>query len=114
MSWRLSSIGLILGPLGLLGVLAFPAVAAAQPQAKTHRLTIEELLKIKHPADPLWSPDGRHVAFIWDDGGVYNLYVADAAGQSRPVALTTFPHGRVSGVFWSHDGRRAACRLDNA
>jgi dipeptidyl aminopeptidase/acylaminoacyl peptidase len=104
MLWRLSMIRSILASLGLVGILALPGIAAAQSPGKTHRLTIEKLLEIKHPSDPLWSPDERHVAFIWDDGGVYNLYVADAAGRSRPVALTTYPHGRVSGVFWSHDG----------
>jgi dipeptidyl aminopeptidase/acylaminoacyl peptidase len=92
--------------LGLAFVLGFAGVSWAQKTAPAHRLTIEQLLKIKHPSDPIWSPDGRRVAFIWDDGGSYNLYVIDAAGHGQPIALTSYVEGAVGGVFWSHDGSR--------
>jgi dipeptidyl aminopeptidase/acylaminoacyl peptidase len=83
------------------------AIRVASPAAsEAHRLTIEQLIDIKHPSDPLWSPDGRHVAFVWDRAGVSNLYLADADGHGAPpVALTTYPQGQLSGAFWSHDGR---------
>ena len=45
-------------------------------------LTIEQLIDIKHPSSPSWSPDGRHVAFVWDRAGVSNLYLADAGSPS--------------------------------
>ena len=84
------------------------AAAHAAPPAKTDGagLTIEKLVQIKHPSAPMWSPDGRRVAFIWDRAGISNLYVADASrGDARPAALTSFPEGQVSSAFWSHDGR---------
>lgn len=62
-------------------------------------------MQIKHPSDPLWSPDGRHIAFVWDLGGVANLYVASADGQGAPAELTTFSEGQVSGAFWARDGQ---------
>jgi dipeptidyl aminopeptidase/acylaminoacyl peptidase len=95
----------------LIAVLAAAAAAACSSassgtQAQAPRLTIEQLIDIKHPSGPQWSPDGRHVAFLWDRAGVTNLYVADpASGSSAPRALTTFTQGQVGGVFWSRDSQ---------
>jgi dipeptidyl aminopeptidase/acylaminoacyl peptidase len=66
-------------------------------------LTIEKLLDIKHPSGAVWSPDGKHVAFVWERAGVQNLFVSDPAAQSAPRALTTFPAGDIGGHFWSGD-----------
>src|SRR2546429_3222218 len=78
-------------------------VTSAQCQ-KASRLTIEQLIDIKHPSNPVWSPDGKHVVFTWDLAGVANLYVANADGQGQPQALTSFPEGQVEGAFWNEDG----------
>jgi dipeptidyl aminopeptidase/acylaminoacyl peptidase len=83
----------------------FVASAAAQNSAKSAKLTIEQLIDIKHPTDPLWSPDGKHVVFTWDRAGVSNLYVSNAEGHGQPVALTFFPEGQVGEAFWSHDSQ---------
>src|SRR3989442_11000833 len=82
----------------------FAASAAAQNSTKSSQLTIEQLIEIKHPSDPVWSPDGKHVAFIWDRADIKNLFVASADGSGQPVALTSFPEGGVAGAFWSEDG----------
>lgn len=87
---------------------AIATLAAGAPPAKSDGagLTIEKLIQIKHPNDPLWSPDGRHVAFVWDLAGVSNLYVADAdAPAVKPLAVTSFSEGQIAGVFWSGDGK---------
>src|SRR5215472_533793 len=89
----------------LSGAMAIIAHAAPPVGSQTANLTIEKLIDIKHPSNPVWSPDGRHVAFIWDRAGISNLYVADASGQStQPSALTHIIEGSVSSAFWSHDG----------
>jgi len=53
--------------------MIFVAPAAAQNSAKSGKLTIEQLIDIKHPTDPLWSPDGKHVVFTWNRAGNSNL-----------------------------------------
>src|SRR5436305_15294457 len=73
-------------------------------QTTVHPLTIEELLDIKHPSNPVWSPDGQRIAFIWERTGVSNLYVVKADGSAQPTALTSFPEGSFSNAFWSHAG----------
>jgi Tol biopolymer transport system component len=53
---------------------------------------------------PVWSPDGRQIAFSRDNGSTPNLYVmnADGSGQRR-VTQEPIP---VWGASWSPDGRR--------
>ncbi|MGB7172249.1 MAG: hypothetical protein WBD23_01725, partial [Candidatus Acidiferrales bacterium] len=80
-------------------ILALAGYARAQ-QTSHPRLTIDQLIDIKHPSEPLWSPDGRYVAFVWDRAGVSNFYVADANGHGQPMALTSYSDGQVGGAFW--------------
>jgi dipeptidyl aminopeptidase/acylaminoacyl peptidase len=84
--------------------VTFAASASAQSSPKSSKLTIEQLIEIKHPSNPVWSPDGKHVVFTWDRAGVANLYVANADGHGQPQALTSFPEGQVEGAFWNEDG----------
>lgn len=79
---------------------SIPGTAEAAP------LTIDRLMQIKHPSNPSPSPDGKYVAFVWDEGGVWNLYlVSSSGGSAPPEKLTSFPSGQVSEGFWSRDGK---------
>jgi dipeptidyl aminopeptidase/acylaminoacyl peptidase len=84
------------------------AAGAVEPEAQSaRRLTIEQLIDIKHPSEPVWSPDGRLVAFVWDRAGVSNLYVADSSRpDASPRAVTSFDGGGPTGAFWGRDGQR--------
>jgi len=85
-------------------LLAGRSAALAQSTSQKQKLTIEQLIDIKHPSDPIWSPDGKGVAFVWDRAGVANLYIANADGAGTPKPLTMFSEGQVNGAFWSADG----------
>jgi dipeptidyl aminopeptidase/acylaminoacyl peptidase len=90
----------------LVVALSFaPSAAAAQDSAKSAKLTIEQLIEIKHPSNPVWSPDGKHVVFSWDRAGVANLYVANADGHGQPIAVTSFSEGQVEQAFWAGDSQ---------
>src|SRR5262245_36048336 len=69
----------------LILAMALP-VAAETPRGS---LTIDRIAAIKTPSDAAWSPDGKTVAFLWDDAGVRNLFAVKPGQQ--PVALTNFP-----------------------
>src|SRR5882724_3378738 len=86
-----------------VAILVVAGIAAAQTRT-THPLTIENLSDIKHPSNPVWSPDGKRIAFLWDRADIVNLYLVNADGSGAPVALTSFPDGKVTDVFWSKDG----------
>jgi dipeptidyl aminopeptidase/acylaminoacyl peptidase len=85
--------------------LTLATAVFAQTAAAKSPLTIEQLIDIKHPSSPVWAPNGKHVAFIWDRAGVSNLYVASSDGNDQPVALTSFPEGGVNEFFWSQDSQ---------
>jgi dipeptidyl aminopeptidase/acylaminoacyl peptidase len=94
-------------------LLSFPAIAlvagAAASQttrpAARPKLTIDQLIQIKHPSGHQWTPDGSHVWFTYDDGGVNNVWAAPADGSGPPIALTTYADGQnANGAFWSRDG----------
>src|SRR5260221_8853999 len=88
----------------MLLALAAVALTAATGEAGGGALTIYALVEIRHPSRASWSPDGRRVAYVWDRGGVQDLYLVDAAGGG-PKALTRHADGSVDGLFWSADGR---------
>src|SRR5215470_15892217 len=88
----------------LLFLLACWTPALPQTPAKP-KLTIEQLIDIKHPSNPVWSPDGKRVLFSWDRAGVANLYVASLDGHGQPAALTSFADGQVDQAFWSKDSQ---------
>ena len=78
--------------------------AAAHTQQSAHNgpLTIDQLIDIRHPSNPMWSPDGQHVVFVWDRAGVSKVFVADAAGGAAPRELREAGTS-LAGAFWSAD-----------
>jgi dipeptidyl aminopeptidase/acylaminoacyl peptidase len=78
---------------------------SAQTAGDKANLTIERLLDIKHPSDPVWSPDSKRVAFIWDRANITNVYVVGADGRDQPRAITGFPEGQIEEIFWNRDSQ---------
>jgi dipeptidyl aminopeptidase/acylaminoacyl peptidase len=86
-----------------LSAFAWLAVhAAAQAPSPAKPLTIEQLIDIRHPSAPMWSPDGRHVAFVWDRAGVSKAYISDLSGAPRELSGAG---ASLANAFWSNDGR---------
>jgi dipeptidyl-peptidase 4 len=111
-------------------------VSAADKSATTapRPMTIERLYSLPwitgtQPLSPAWSPDSRHLAFLWNDEGTVfrDVWLTDAAG-SKPQRITTMPRpqnpadpgtdiekleqvenaetdGGVSELVWAPDGR---------
>jgi Tol biopolymer transport system component len=61
-----------------------------------------------HPAVdflPVWSPDGRRIAFCSNRDGAYNLYQRDASAAGEEELLLKTPWDKFP-ASWSPDGRR--------
>lgn len=62
---------------------------------------------------PVWSPDGRHVAFYADAGGTAGLWVWDAATRTaaRVPGVIVRPFFGFEIVRWSPDGQHLLCKI---
>ena len=62
-------------------------------------------------SDPVWSPDGKRIAFVSKRGDDpdrtedYNVWVVDAVAGATARPLTTFEGEDAGGLAWSPDGR---------
>lgn len=54
---------------------------------------------------PAWSPDGKHVAFVSDRSGEYEIWLTDAAGGKQPRQLTKGLSGNVLQLIWAPDSK---------
>src|SRR6476660_4495353 len=89
-----------------MALLAGTASAQTATPKSQSKLTIDQLIQIKHPSGHQWTPDGSHVWFTYDDGGINNVWAVAANGSGSPVALTNYPEGQTgNGAFWSNDGQ---------
>ena len=57
---------------------------------------------------PVWSPDGRTVAYFSDRSGEYRLYLAPQEGIGAPREIALPEPSRPYAPSWSPDGRRIA------
>ena len=57
---------------------------------------------------PMWSPDGRTVAYFSDRSGEYRLYLAPQDGLGAPREIALPEPSRPYAPAWSPDGRRIA------
>jgi dipeptidyl aminopeptidase/acylaminoacyl peptidase len=87
---------------------AIVAKSGAPQPGSVHPLTIERLIDIKHPSNPVWSADGKHITFSWDRAGVTARFISDIDGREpRPVTDTPAGAAGTNGVP-SPDGTRVA------
>lgn len=62
---------------------------------------------------PAWSPDGKQVAFVSDQGGEYRLHLVPQDGKGAPRVIDLHGAGFYFDLEWSPDGKRIAYR-DNS
>ena len=66
-----------------------------------------------HERSPIWSPDGRSIAYFSDESGEYQLHVAAQDGKGEPKKWKLSGAGFYESPSWSPDSKRIAY-VDNA
>jgi tricorn protease len=61
-----------------------------------------------HERDPIWSPDGRRIAYFSDESGEYELYVRSQDGRGAPAHYKLPGNGFYDRAVWSPDSRKIA------
>ncbi|HPA50541.1 MAG TPA: PDZ domain-containing protein, partial [Thermoanaerobaculia bacterium] len=61
-----------------------------------------------HERGPAWSPDGRSIAYVSDEGGEYRLVVAAQDGKGTPKKIAVPGSGFYDRLAWSPDSRKIA------
>ena len=59
-----------------------------------------------HDRSPVWSPDGRDIAWLSDASGEYQLMIAEQTGVTTPRAVALPSRAFFSAPVWSPDGKQ--------
>ncbi len=66
------------------------------------RMTINDVLSLKYLSSFKWSPCGKFLAYVWNDGGVSNLWLVNADGSVPARQITNAKKG-VSAYTWTSE-----------
>jgi tricorn protease len=66
-----------------------------------------------HDRSPIWSPDGKSIAYFSDEGGEYRLLVRPADGKGKARAYALNGAGFYDSPAWSPDSKKIAF-VDNS
>lgn len=56
--------------------------------------------------EPVWSPDGKHIAYFSDKSGEYQVYILDPQAPETSTQLTDFKTGYPQGLSWTPDSKK--------
>ena len=63
-----------------------------------------------HERSPIWSYDGRWIAFFSDESGEDQIYVVDQKGENPKVQLTNSLRCKLDSLRWAPDGKGLSFR----
>ncbi len=101
-----------LSPSGARVALGFRGEVVTLPAEKGDPRNLTQSPGV-HERDPVWSPDGKTIAWSSDEGGTHHLVLAPQDGRGERRTLTIPGPGFYKPVGWSPDSRKLAV-TDNA
>ncbi len=95
-----------LSPSGARAALEFRGEIVTVPADKGNPRNITNSVDV-HDRSPAWSPDGAWIAWFADDGGEYQLHLADQNGDNKRV-IPVVGNGFYEDIRWSPDSSKIA------
>lgn len=96
-----------LSPSGARAVVEFRGEIVTVPAEKGDPRNLTNTPGI-HERSPVWSPDGRSIAYFSDAGGEYQLVVAPQDGKGEAKSYKLPGAGFYSRPAWAPDGKKIA------
>lgn len=59
-----------------------------------------------HERSAQWSPDGKHIAYLSDQSGEYQIYLQSPEAESKAVQLTDNQKNYIFSIDWSPDSKK--------
>ena len=101
-----------IAPDGSRAVVEFRGEIVTLPAKKGNPRNLTESTGV-HERSPVWSPNGKHIAYFSDAGGEYQLHIADQDGKSEAKQYKIEGHGFYENPVWSPDGKKLSY-IDNS
>jgi tricorn protease len=58
-----------------------------------------------HDRNPMWSPDGKYIAYISDKTGEYQIHIQATSKPEAEIQLTNYESGYLYNLKWSNDSK---------
>ncbi|MGI8785138.1 MAG: S41 family peptidase [Acidobacteriota bacterium] len=104
--------GVSLSPTGARAVFDFRGEIVTVPAEKGDTRNLTNTTAI-HERDPMWSPDGKSIAYFSDESGEYELHVRDQEGKGDVRKFKPPGAGFYETPVWSPDSHKIAY-IDNS
>ena len=101
-----------LSPSGVRVALEFRGEIVTVPADKGDARNLTNSVGV-HERSPVWSPDGKQIAYFSDESGEYELHVRDQSGKEPPKKLKLSGAGYYDRPAWAPDSQKIAY-ADNA
>jgi tricorn protease len=101
-----------LSPSGARALFEFRGEVVTVPAEKGDARNLTNSVAI-HERSPIWSPDGRSIAYFSDEGGEYGLVVAPQDGKGERKRYTIGGAGYYERPVWAPDSQKISF-IDNS
>lgn len=96
-----------LSPSGARAAFEFRGEVVTLPAEKGDFRNITQTAAV-HERSPVWSPDGKFIAYFSDESGEYELHVRQQDGKGEPKKYKLTGAGFFDAPVWSPDGQKIA------
>lgn len=94
-----------ISPTGKRAVLEFRGEIVTVPAEKGDPRNLTNTTGT-HERFPVWSPDGKNVAYFSDESGEYQLFISSHEGKGTPKKIKLNGTGFYSNLNWSPDSKK--------